>query len=599
MTTTQTATRQTLSLPHMLWLLLRQQPWRYAAGELLPLSFFLAGRLAFSLLLQVFFNRLQQQSGPDLALWLLPFSFILAALTRAILGSLGNRALVTALFKTTQTLRHNILKRILERPGARPLPGSTGEAISGFRDDIEIFAQLFSRLLNVFALTCFTSIALVIMLHTSVRITLFVFLPLLCVVIIAQSMKKRLEKYRVASRAATAEVTGAIGEIFGSVQAIQVAGAEERVTEHFSHLNKRRHGAMVQDSVLSAALNSLFGNTVGIGIGAILILAAIARGSEHLSVGDIALFISFLGNITNFVQSIGTLLAQVTQTRVSLTRLRALLQGAPDTALVAPAELYLQHALPQITLPAKYFASELHILQAHNLSYHYPDTGRGITGINLEIKGNTLTVITGRMGSGKTTLLRTLLGLLSAEAGAEITWNGVKVAEPASFFVPPHCAYTPQVPHLFSDTLRENILLGLPASEEQLYRAIQNAVMEEDVIQLEAGLETIVGIKGVKLSGGQVQRSAAARMLVRPAQLLVFDDLSSALDVATEARLWERLFSEEQHTYLVVSHRRAILQRANQVIVLKEGHIEACGRLEEVLDQSSEMRYLWLKDEIE
>ena len=191
---------------------------------------------------------------------------------------------------------------------------------------------------------------------------------------------------------------------------------------------------------------------------------------------------------------------------------------------------------------------------------------RGLTGVDLSLARGTLTVVSGPVGSGKTSLLRAILGLLALDGG-EVRWNGRVVVDRAAFFVPPQCAYVPQVPRLFAESLVDNLRLGHDVSAGALHEAVRLAAFEVDVAGFPQGLATMVGARGVRLSGGQSQRAAGARALAHRPELLVLDDLTSALDVETEEQLWERL-AAAGYTVLAASNRPAALARADRVIAL-------------------------------
>lgn len=493
-------------------------------------------------------------------------------------------------FRLRGLIRHNLLARILERPGARALPGSSGEALSTFRDDVETMWGG-GWAFDVVGFLIFAGGGLAILLTVDARVTLLVVPPVIAVIVLAHVARTRLQHLRERSREATARVTGTLGEIFGAVQAIQVAGAEERVVAHLRQRGDERRRAMLRDRLLGLSLDAIFEGTASLGTGLTLLVAARALRAGSFTVGDFALFSTYLLQVAGMTGFLGWIVVTYQQMGVAFKRGAALLQGAPAHTLVAHHPLPLRESQRPLLQLVRTEADRLEILSVEDLTLRHPGSGGGISAAAFSVRRGSFTVITGRIGAGKTTLLRAILGLLPADSGV-VRWNGRAIDDPADFLVPPRVAYTAQVPTLLSGSLRDNILLGLPDDGNRLVSAAGNAVLDRDLASFPDGFDTMIGNRGLRLSGGQIQRVAAARMFAREPELLVVDDLSSALDVATEHELWQRVFALGT-TCLVVSHRRTVLERADQILVLEDGHLTARGTLPELLATSEELRRLY------
>ncbi|OAX49083.1 ABC transporter ATP-binding protein [Paenibacillus sp. AD87] len=547
--------------------------------------------LAIGIGMQWFFDR--TTAGSSDYMWLAaPLIFI--ALIRAVrVGTFfaAFYAWITYIYHIQAILRTNMLAGIMRWPG-RNLPASPGEAMSRFRDDVDEVVEYVESWVDFWGRLVFAIVSIVIMANINWKITLVAVLPLVVVTLLNNLSGNRARRYAQVNRESTGRITSFIAETFGAVQALKLGQAEEHVSTRFNKLNEERRQAALRDNLFKQWMRSLNQHVMSICTGLILLMCAAEMKSGNFTVGNFALFTSYLANIGFSISLFGYMVFQHKRLKVSFDRMRTLFRPGEEDRIMDFRETYLNEDPPELPNEQRDPSEKLRELEISNLAYQYPHSANGIQDISFRVKRGQFLVITGRIGSGKSTLVRTLLGLLPKQEGT-IRWNG-KDVDPATFLMPPRAAYTPQVPRLFSDTLKENIVQGKQGRTEiTLAKAIRLAVMDKDIQNLDQGLDTSVGPRGVMLSGGQIQRAATGRMLMTEADLFIFDDLSSALDVETEQQVWEGLFQEPDVTCIAVSHRRAALAKADHIIVMKDGQIEAEGSLSDLLATNEEMQLLW------
>lgn len=577
----------------VLFVLIRQQPVRYAWALLLWTSIWTMPVL-IGLITAKFFDALADGIEQGMLMAVVAATFAYAA-GRSVAIMLGMRNHGSLIFRAGASMRRNLLERIYELPGAQALDETPGEIVSRFRDDVEHTLEPFDLSVDIVGATLAALLSLGVLWTIDPVMTAVIALPVSAVAVVSNRTGAVVRRYRVRARETTEAITGFLGETFMATQSIKVAGAEASMLGRLRDLNDERLTMMVRDRTLTAVLDAAFRNTVNIGTGLILVMAAgrlNTGGDAGISIGEFTLFIFLMTIVTDAAYFSGIFFARTKQASVSIERLVMTLRGAPWTRLFEKTDLDLDGE-PADRIDKGASPPTFHRFELRGLTYHYPGTSRGIDDIDLTVDAGEFVVITGRIGSGKTTLLRTALGLLRADAGV-IRWNGSEVGDPAAELGPPRIAYTPQVPRLFSMSLRENLVLGVDLDDDTLDESIHIATMTHDIEMMPEGLETLIGPRGVRLSGGQVQRSASARMLTREAQILVLDDVSSALDVETEQLLWDRLFvSRSGVATLVVSHRRTAMLRADKIVVMEHGRIVATGSAAELQKNSDTFKAIW------
>lgn len=459
-------------------------------------------------------------------------------------------------------------------PEAGQPVGSAGEAVTHFRDDTHDVAMLVDGIVDVTGGVLFTVVAGFVLGAVDLGATAILILPLVAVAIATRFLDGRIKEYRSADRTAAAAVSGLIGDIMAGATTIKVNHGAEPMLDQLAVLVRARSRTAVRDNVLDEGVQAFSKGAADVGLGLVLLVSAGAIASNRFGVGELALFSAYLGWLSFLPRMVGRLLARRKQAGVAFDRMSGLVADRSADNTVSARHLPIDPRQTRqplvITRPERV---PLDRLEVRGLSARY-HTGAGLIDASFTIDRGSFTVITGPIGAGKSTLLRALLGLAwNTEVTGHVEWNGVPIVDRGAFLVPPNAAFLSQVPQLVSDSVADNVALG-PVSNGHLDRALSLARIGDDIAMMPDGTDTMIGPRGLRLSGGQRQRLATARALVHDPELVVLDDLSSALDVETELALWTNL-AEAGMTVLAVSHRALAFDRADQVLRLVDGHLDA------------------------
>ncbi|PRY17069.1 ATP-binding cassette domain-containing protein [Kineococcus rhizosphaerae] len=361
-----------------------------------------------------------------------------------------------------------------------------------------------------------------------------------------------------------------LGSAVDAARTVKLAAAVGDVLTHLARVDERRVRASVAEFRVRALLEGVPGVLVQTGVVATwaLHLAGWWTLADALLVSTAVAGASYYGTVAGAV---------ITEAPVARTWLSAVtaLAGTEDVVRVPAGVDLVRGTAPAPPLPPK---QGLRRFSVTGFSAVHDDGTVGVEDVDLEVEAGELVLLTGRVGSGKSSLLAALAGLVDHEG--TVRWNGSDVADPQTFLRPGQVSYVAQVPRVLSGSFADNVALDHAHARALAGFAVRDARLERDVADA-GGHDALVGHRGVRLSGGQVQRLALARALATGADLLVADDVSSALDARTELELWESL-RDRGTTVIGSSSKRSALLAADRVVVLTDGRVAAVGPWKEL-----------------
>lgn len=362
-------------------------------------------------------------------------------------------------------------------------------------------------------------------------------------------------------------------------ETVKYFGNEEFEAREYDSNLREWEGAMVQGRLSLAALNGGQALIIAVAVTSMMVLAANGVASETMTLGDLVMINAYMIQLFVPLNFLGFVYREIKQALANMARMFALLD--------VPAKVVdSSEAIELAPGPAD--------VQFDHVEFGYTPERNILHGIDLSIPGGHTVAVVGSSGAGKSTLARLLFRFYDPQKGC-IRVNGRPLTDYTQHSLRANIGVVPQDTVLFNASIAYNIAYGQPgASHDEVVRAAELAHLGDFIAQLPDGLETQVGERGLKLSGGEKQRVAIARTILKNPGMLIFDEATSSLDSVSERAILGALKNVAQsRTTLVIAHRLSTVIDADQIVVLEQGRVVERGRHQELLDADGRYAKLW------